>query len=258
MFSGKEYTRLSDQRARAEYVESVWWAMHHSDDPDRRAAVVSCYLDESGTDDLSPVAAVGGLLLNKSNFFWFDVEWSKVLAKHNVTPPLHMKTFPRNMPEDKRRALFSDVSRVINDHKVVSLTATLSSGQFDVNFSTLFDKKDVIGIYGMCFVLAVVMNHKVAEKYGSQKRIPFLMDIGNNYKHHVLSAYENIVARQKAGEQWNVGSLAFDTDDLNVLQAADVISWSARRRLTMDFPKGFEPLEGIFNEDHRSPVRCST
>jgi hypothetical protein len=75
------------------------------------------------------------------------------------------------------------------------------------------------------------------------------MDTGNNYKHHVVEAYEEIVRMQNLDE-WNMGSLTFTTDSLNALQAADVIAWSARRRMIQAFPVGFEPLEGIFDDDH--------
>ena len=146
-----------------------------------------------------------------------------------------MKTFPRNRSTESNISFFSDVARVINKHKGFSISSTLSTSQFLKYFDGLQATegkekgKHVMGVYGMCFLLSVVMNKLVCEQVGSKQRTPFVMDTGNNYKHHVVEAYEEIVRMQNLDE-WNMGSLIFTTDSLNALQAADVIAWSARRR----------------------------
>jgi len=69
--------------------------MHQSDDESRQAAIVTCYLDESGTQEGAPIAVVGELLLNKANFASLDAAWWPMLVKHSIEPPLHMKDFRR-------------------------------------------------------------------------------------------------------------------------------------------------------------------
>jgi hypothetical protein len=69
--------------------------MKHSHEASREAGVVTCYLDESGTHDLAPIAVLGGLLLNKSGFLAFDKAWDQMLEDHSIPPPLHMKDFRR-------------------------------------------------------------------------------------------------------------------------------------------------------------------
>jgi hypothetical protein len=66
---------------------------NYSDDEQRNISVVECYLDESGTDGQSPTAVVGGLLLRRKERFYLRQEWAKTLAKHGVTPPIHMREF---------------------------------------------------------------------------------------------------------------------------------------------------------------------
>jgi hypothetical protein len=132
----------------------------------------------------------------------------------------------------------------------VSFAATLSAEQFLHYFSDLrVDGEHVFGVYGMCFLLAVVMNHMVSAKVDYKMRVPFIMDTGNNYKHHVLESYGSIIRNQLA-DDYHLGSLTFSDDSLNALQAADVIAWAARRKMVKDFPIGFEPLADIFNDSH--------
>lgn len=235
-------------------LSSLWWSLHHSNDADRMAVVIDCYLDESGTDDQSPTAVVGGLLLQRDSFFCLDIEWKKALERHGINPPLHMKEFGphgkfKNIPHDTRRLLFSDLVKIINEHKTGTIAATLTTAQYDRHFSGLFRRKDM-GVYGFCFILLVMIQAKSAQEGGITERIPFVMDIGNPYRHHVLEAHASIEYVQKS-QFLNAGSLTFDCDtNLRALQAADLVSWSVRRKLTGAFVHGFEPLPEVFASPH--------
>jgi hypothetical protein len=56
-------------------------------------------------------------------------------------------------------------------------------------------------------------------------------------------------------EQNSLETVEFRKDDsLNALQAADMSSWSVRRRLAGTFPPGYEPLQELFGEDHHIDV----
>jgi hypothetical protein len=44
-----------------------------------------------------------------------------------------------------------------------------------------------------------------------------------------------------------LGTIGFDSDDdISALQAADVVSWSVRRKLASELKSGFEPLAELF------------
>jgi hypothetical protein len=76
------------------------------------------------------------------------------------------------------------------------------------------------------------------------------MDTGNSYKQHAIDSHAVLLEFQKS-QPVNAGRLEFDSDDkILALQAADVIAWSVRRRLTGNFKNGFEPLPHLFNLDH--------
>jgi len=42
---------IAQQADRQKNLLNLLWAMHNSDEADREAAAVTCYLDESGTHD---------------------------------------------------------------------------------------------------------------------------------------------------------------------------------------------------------------
>ena len=54
--------------------------MHHSEDRSQQSPVVTCYVDESSTDDkVLPHGVLGAVLFNESGFIAFDREWSELL-----------------------------------------------------------------------------------------------------------------------------------------------------------------------------------
>jgi hypothetical protein len=236
-------------------LASLWWVMHQSDDPKRLASVVTLYLDESSTDDNAPIACVGGLLLNKDGFESLDLGLPRILEKHGITSPLHIKDFRRpkgrlaDISIDVRRAFFADVVRAINDSKLYSIAATVTTASYKLHFDTKF-RKEGLGLYGACFLVCAEINHLIAEHNHYTKRIPFLMDSGNAYAEHVRGAHAEL--QEPRWESLKVGSLTFD-DDLywTPLQAADVIAWASRVRVERGhFDNGYEPLIDLFDESH--------
>jgi hypothetical protein len=217
----------------------------------------TCYLDESGTDDLSPTAVVAGFMMNEPRLDSFDTAWRSMLQKHHILS-IHMKEFRQHgklhhLTVEQRRALFADVVPIINDHKNFSVAGTLTTAEYDAHLSSLFDRK-MMGVYGACFLLCVVTNHKLAEHSQFQERVSYLLDNGNPYRHHILEGYKTILEFQRRERWLNVGALGFDDDEKTLaLQAADVISWTVRRSASRHFPPGFEELEKIKENSEGSP-----
>ena len=217
--------------------------------------MVECYLDESGTDEQSPTAVVGGFLLRRREHFWLRDAWANALSKHGVEPPIHMREFGphgrfKSLRHHQRRALFADLQHIINDNKRFSIAATLTTERYRQYFSGAFTEKEM-GVYGMCFLVLAVMLGKHADATGYTEIIPFLMDTGNPYKQHVVDAHNFLTTTFQHTYPIHPGSLTFvsDTDD-PAIEAADVIAWTARRKLVGQFNNGFEPLEEILAEQH--------
>jgi hypothetical protein len=212
-----------------------------------------CCLDESGTHGESQTAVLGGLLLRREDFSWLDLAWAKLLDDHGLDA-IHMREFTphgrmRHVRHQARRLLFADVARTINRHKHFTVSATLTPDQYERHFGGLVQKEHKMSIYAACFLLVTVIQTKHAQYHNYKGKINFLLDEGNQHKDHVLNSYEFMLERPSIYS--NMGTLAFCSDsEQRVLQAADVIAWSVRKRLTGEFKHGFEPLSELFAEDH--------
>ena len=218
------------------------------------AEAVNCYLDESATDGSTPQAVVGGVLLDRGGFVGFDMEWREFINARGLAPGLHIRDFGRKgrfsrVSNTDKSDIFADAVRMINQHKIYSVAATISHDKY----RTILDlgTRQVMSVYGLCFILSAYENHRRAVFNKYTKNIGFILDSGNPYAGHVVGAHATLLECQKS-EPLNVGSLTFDQDDnVTALQAADVVAWSVRRRLVgMPFNNGYEPLVGIFDEAH--------
>jgi hypothetical protein len=211
--------------------------------------MVTCYVDESGTDSDSPIAVLAGLILDWKGIFWLDAEWKQILEKHGIVGPIHMREFNphgcfRDISRDKRRALFADLVKVITSNKLVSLASTLTSGQYRLHFAGL----SKLSMYGACFVNLMTLVGEALRVHGPHHwPLDYILDSGNAYKSHVVEAYPVLIKAYP-----RVTRIDFQSDDqLEALQAADVLSWAIRRDLSGgSFQHGFEPLRDLFDEQH--------
>jgi hypothetical protein len=205
----------------------------------------TCYADESGTDNNLPMAVVGGLLLDHSSYFWLDVAWNKTLARHGITPPVHMRKRQRFLSETELRAPFGDLVHVVNEHKLYSVAATLSADQY----RTAFDGVSELSMYGACFGQLVMINDVLAPKTKGDFSISYMMDDETPKKRDVEEAYPLMMSVK------TMGKLDFGKDNsISALQAADLIAWSIRRRISGTFSLGYEPLTDLFGEDHHIDI----
>jgi hypothetical protein len=237
----------------------VWILLHNSETSTNETASVRLYLDESGgKDPNTPKAVVGGLLINYSHFLHFEDEWDHLLDTHGITAPLHMREFGKDgklggISICCRREIFTEVAQLINSHKIGSQSSTLTNSEYE----SLIPKeaRDIFSPYAMCYNLAIMTNHKLAEGV-YEKKIPVILDMGNPYADHVRKAHAAALTMQNSGEMYlHLGGLYFDDDaEFGVLQAADVIAWSIRRLASgLQFPPGMEAIREVlaYKNDHR-------
>jgi hypothetical protein len=236
----------------------VWLVLHNSDDPELTTAALRLYLDESGGNDPNtPDAVVGGMLIEGRRFIDFENAWDRMLAVHGMKPPLHMKEFGQHgrfgdLSQPERRKLFEDAARLISTYRVGSISASLSNDEYRTKLPS--EVRKVFSVYGMCFLLSVFGTQVLAEGNSHTGKIPIIMDSGNPYAGHVRESHASIQQIQReAGHFLNIGALAFDDDEhFGILQAADMISWGARRRASnVSFSGGFAPIESIFADRTR-------
>jgi len=229
--------------------------MHGSGSSLQETAAVRLYLDDSGSEDPgTPWAVIGGMLINYSNFDSFEVQWEDLLARYSIENPLHMKEFGKDgrfadIQNSCRYKLFSEVAELVEAHKIFSIGANINNSEYQKTFSK--ELRSTIGYYGMCFIMLVQMNHQMAEHYKYPHRIPFILDLGNPKKEHVVKSHAEIMNWQKQGTYFHVGGLHFEDDrDFGILQAADVIAWGVRRRATGHyFPRAFTPILRMLDKE---------
>jgi len=225
--------------------------MHHSDDPDRRCFAVACYVDESGTHQDGVLAVVGGPIIPRQLFTSFQLGWDTVLARHNITGPIHMREFNRphkrlaHLSDDKRRALFQDLVQVITDNKLYSVSASVLEKDFR-DFFPLDRFKGLFEPAPLAFIWCVILNLIVAdnaEKIGPTAYLVATSDERTQMLecHAFLENFAN-----NSGDE-RVGSITFDSPKrAYALQAADMIAWSNRKhKLGEMFGEGFQPLERL-------------
>ncbi|MGD0232397.1 MAG: DUF3800 domain-containing protein [Syntrophorhabdales bacterium] len=242
--------------SRRDYLEGVWWVLHRSDDPDKKAVVMTCYLDDSGTDNQGPVAVSGGILVNKANFLHFDEKWTFLLDRYKVRDHkdnrrLHMKDFRstnKHLSRREQRALFLGLSDLINSHKYISVAATLTHDQFK---TLVHDEiKEHTGMHFFCFLLCAFHVHGQAEYMKFNERIAFLLEHQEEHEEEILRAHGQWIRRQEQ-QELHMGTLGFSDEKFSALQAADVVAWGVRRQLSgLPFPFEFEPILDILRVDH--------
>jgi hypothetical protein len=237
------------------YRKEVWLLLHKKDTAEMETAAVRLYMDESGgTDPNTPHAVVGAFLIQRSRFLTFEGRWERMLARHGINPPLHMKEFGRphgrfaSMPDECRNELMIDAVSLIETYKVGSLSVSLSNQDFERLVTE--EVRNLFGVYAMCFMWAALLTHVLAKRAKFMHRIPYILDSGNPHASHVRAAHASMMYMQKLGTFLNVGGLLFEDDELfGSLQAADVIAWGARKRAGgISIPYPFDPINQIFDD----------
>lgn len=251
----------------AQYIDDLWFLLHHSEDEDRVVVGLTCYLDDSGSDPGSPLVTCGGVVMSGLNFKAFCARWLKMYERHQklpgpvFEPPLHMSDFLGRAkyaglyPEFKR-SIFGDAARLINEHKLYSISIAVPQTVFASELSEEV-RKVLIGPYAFAFFTLVLAHQTTSETLRTGPlKASYLVDHGVAHQDQLNAAYQLIVDFEIAmGGFRHTGALAIDTDDrVPALQAADVIAWTSRRmQLDGSLPEGFEPLSEVLREDLERP-----
>ncbi len=125
-----------------DYIDDLWFALHHSEEDGEVVLGLRWYLDDSGSDDGSLLVTCGGLAVDRINFKHFSRRWSDLYEKYRhkfsgytLEPPLHMSDFVgtgkyAGLRPEFKKTLFWDVARIINDHKLYSLSVAVPQDTF--------------------------------------------------------------------------------------------------------------------------------
>jgi hypothetical protein len=248
---------LTDIQPDVGYLDNLWWSLHHSESKDRVVLGLTSYFDDSGSDGPSPITAIGGPAMSRIQFRAFKTRWDKLLFEHRIPQPLKMAHFVRpngkhiGMRKEMKLSLFRGVSNLINSHKLYSLSISIPQ----VDFRSVLSPeicKTVAGPYSLAFICGAIMHRILGRSTNSQTVVSYVIDSGSAYPEQLVAAHLAITNLERRNNDFRyTGALAFDTDDrVPALQAADVISWSARRRqIDGNLRDEFAPLLEVLSEN---------
>jgi hypothetical protein len=246
----------ADQQA-AEYIDDLWFLLHHSEADERLMLMgLTAYLDDSEAGDSASIVTIGGPLFSRIQHKEFSARWGATLLKYRIPQPFHMTNFVRphgthiGMFPEMKLALFRDLARLINSHKYYSLSISVAQADFR-NLLSPEVCKAVIGPYALAFWCAVLLNRGVERIRNDGNTVSFLVDEGCAHPDQLRTTYGVVRNMEKRFGERYTGALAFDTDDrVPALQAADLVSWSARRREVFGALRDeYEPLNEVLRED---------
>jgi hypothetical protein len=223
--------------------------MQQPDNPRRRGMALTCYCDDSGSDDLSKIAVVGGLLLSENRFIALCEGWQRILREFRLDK-IHMRDFARShgrysaMAPEMKKALFNSIASVINEHKIYSVSAAIPQAEYR-QLLTPAICREFMGAYALGFMVVTVINRMAVALTDYDCRTIYLIDKGLEHHHEQLNGAHTVIAHieKREGEAFT-GPIASDLDDNNfALQAADVVAWTYHRKLeSPEFGSEFEPL----------------
>ena len=216
---------------------------------------LTCYLDDSGSHEESSWVVVGSFLMNRTNFLAFDERWKEMLKEFSIDY-LHMADFVRphgrfcTWHSEMKIALFREVVRLINQHKIYSLGVAIQNSDFKALFSIEVYRK-LLGPYAFGFISTMLFNCGIAQVHQLKRRVAYLGDKGSKNHHDQLDSAHTIISEwERRHGNANIGAIAFDYDDrVCALQAADAIAWTIHRQHeTQEFGQDFVPLLSLFEK----------
>ena len=243
---------VSTSVLKLDYFDDLWWLLHSSDKGNELVLGLTSYLDDSGSDENSPIAVIGGPVFSRIHFKNFCVRWREMLDEHHIPEPPHMTDFVQphgkhsGMLRELKIALFNDVVRVIHGDYQFSVSVAIPQVDFKTVIPDEEVRKCVAGPSALAFFSTVLINREMAIKHGLYK-IAYLVDCGSRfYSEQLIDAHAAVVKAEMSKDDKPTGGLNFDTDDnVPALQAADVIAWSARRNEVGKLIEEFEPLSKL-------------
>ena len=84
--------KSQDEICRQQYVSSLWGLLHVGNDS-KAMFFLKSYIDDSGSDDDSPLACAGGPIMTQDRHALFERDWYRLLDHNRIASPLKMSDF---------------------------------------------------------------------------------------------------------------------------------------------------------------------
>jgi Protein of unknown function (DUF3800) len=193
-------------------------------------AMLSAFLDESGTHDDAPAIIVGGLIVEKKHLEVLGSEWKKAL-KHAGVRHFHMKEMAHLQGEFKGKS--RELANNLYKHLIGLLKKYVVGGAAVGCFLTEveFDAERVgkwrHTRYTTCAFLCIDMLQKIAKRKGYEE-MSFFFESGHEHQSELAR-----LTKEMYREKYLMGTCGFlDKQQNRLLQAADILVWEMNKWFT--------------------------
>ncbi|MBB5987366.1 DUF3800 domain-containing protein [Sphingobium lignivorans] len=200
-------------------------------------ALYHAYIDESGVHEGSPVVAVGGYLIRKSEVRKMERGWERVLRKYGL-PHFHMVDCAHGNPpfdqlsRDRRVEAESAFIELIKAHTTLGLVAIADPRRFA-------GRTDISDPYSFCLsACSMGLAAWLSDKRPSS--IAFFFEAG--HRNGAIAEREIIRwAHNEADKEYYSSHAFVKKGEVHLLEAADLLVWQAAKFMKDKISKARAP-----------------
>jgi Protein of unknown function (DUF3800) len=213
------------------FVGRLAQSLHPRDPCGRQFVILTAHYDESGTHEGSPATVLAGFVGTTNDWVDFEIEWSKVLRKYQLTHVRAKQLFHRqgqfkNWSDEQFAHLWADLLYVLQERKHIFASKSILR-EDDYKLFYVSDgpaKKERLDTrYALCF--RAFMHFLPAIKSGAIA-VNFVLESGHKNAGDVLRVFDEIKNDKAIPWKDAIGAVSFGTkQDSPALQAADLLAY---------------------------------
>lgn len=202
----------------------------------RFLAVLTAYIDESGTHDTSRAFSMAGYIAHSDAWEHFAVEWQKALDDFEIDF-FHMAEYESGLgqfegwsPELKIERL-GRLIRIINDHAIASFATAILLTDYNAVITPEADKF-MGGPYGLAATLNMMSLSETLNLTGAEGSIRYVYESGAVGAGQVLQVFNENEADPARKADLRLLSIGFENKrQFLPLQAADILAYEHHKHL---------------------------
>jgi len=207
----------------------------------RTMAVLTTYMDESGTHDGALVCVVGGFVASPSQWRKFTGKWCKAL-KDEELPYLHVADylasrddfeFTKDWPHHRKTMSLYRLAGVVRNHARALVATSVLLSEFENAVSkTDGGRKYFPTPYSYCHFWSVLSISLWAQEQESRGPVSVLFERGPKKGGEIAGKFYAAIQKPMNQKKWKLGIVGTETsDNVVAFQACDLVSHKLYSRL---------------------------
>lgn len=195
--------------------------------------ILTAYYDESGTHEGSLVTVLAGFVGDVNQLVDLEIEWAKVLRKHNLTHIRAKQLYHRQgqfkgWSDDRADELWADLLYVLQERKEIHASKSILRDE-DYKLFYVSDgparKERLDTRYALCF--RAFLHFLPAIKTGAMA-VNFVLESGHRNAGDALRVFDEMKSDKGFRFRHSIGTLSFGAkQESPALQAADLLAYSS-------------------------------